>query len=539
MIRNLGFELGKGLGKEKQGIIKPLEAVQKKAYNSNFENLQEERFQKQKTFNKEPNDVKKEGSDEEQRRSDDETEKIVKRWKKNPKKIKKKVKQLDELQAEKTILQDLPMKIIDMRGPTPILSEGFSSKNEKKGVLAELLMVLKSDYEGNKHKYHDYSRKIRFAEDSIVNNRYEIGLYEGKIGDLEKKKMFFNEILTFFKKNAEIDETIDFLDSLVKRYKKMVMEYEIYLYFLKIFSEKAKISIKLMSLHGDLKAIKPYFNQLYEIFTEIFPKNRRVDPLDFEKSEDSYNKNPVKLIKMAFEIAVLPMIRTYITNEIDITRDSDEMLDFFNDWKLILGQNTTLQVFSQLIEPKLLIELKTYDPASKTKPFAHLWLFPWLDYFNKDTLSQYSKLISAKMIKWLTNWEIHDKMGFKLIKPWKDIMDTEIWKGLINRGILPKLMFSMKEMKIQPEAQDISIIRSILPWFDVLEIKEIEIILENGLLKRLMDVLIKWLEIDGRRIEEIEGWVNGWKGILGGKAAGSSVVGDYFLNMKRLIEERK
>jgi len=138
MARHLGFELGKGLGKDKQGMINPVEAVRKTAYNTNFENKILE-----KTENVEMNE---EVIEEKSHKIRDETEKVSKRWKvgrRNKTKKKIDVKDLENEWYNVDKKEDIQQKIIDMRGPETVYIENMARGEKKTGVLAEFLLILK------------------------------------------------------------------------------------------------------------------------------------------------------------------------------------------------------------------------------------------------------------------------------------------------------------------------------------------------------------------------------------------------------------
>ena len=543
MIKNLGFELGKGLGKEKQGILKPVEAVQKTAYNSNFENRsfskKDENYEED--LEKEEKLEKNEENREEKNRDD--TEKIVRRWKKSSQKTKKTLK-IEDLQGEKLILQEkTPLKIIDMRGPSAVFLEDFSRISHEKTAnitsLSELRLSLKSEYEGNKHKLHDFLRKMRFEEDNLVANRYEIGLLEQDSKEFLEKKEFFEEILRkileFDKLNFE--EFLQIFEDLSRKHRKKLLEYEIYVYFVKEFSHKASLSISSQSLHSDLQRIFNFFQRIFAILCEIFPKNLIYDPLNPSK-EDFLCKTPKKLMKMAFEASIFPIIRSYITNEFSLVKNSEEILEFLHDFQKVLPEEILQEFFDIFIYPKIEEEIHEFEPF-KTKNPIHHWFFLWLPWLKPEFFANSTKFLQLKFIKALNSWDLKEqKHEFSLLKPWKTVMPKDLWDSLKKRAILPKLLFAINSTKIQPENQNIEGILQVLPWIDLLEAEEIELLFE-GLLKKIMNTLINWLDKTRKNLAEINVWINGWKGLLGTKVFSIGNLADYFLNMKKLIENNE
>lgn len=528
MIKNLGFEIGKGLGKEKQGILKPLEAVQKTSYNTNFENKLEEKYEAQ-----EKKGVKNE-KEMKLQRSNDETEKIVKRWSKSRKNSKKNYLLPQELIQDKVFLNNVPQKIVDMRGPNPVFLEQVAGDaQEKKGVLGEYLLLLKTEYETNKHKLHDTLRKIRTDEDQIMANCYEIKVLEGRANELSNEKTFLSQAQITIKclQSLSVEEVLSEFSTFCKKNRKKVLEFELYLYFLKELTRKIKAKVSLSTLRADLEIIYPFFSEVSQILNDLFPSNVKIDPLEPMK-QGFLTKTPRKLIKAVFESSLLPILRTYITNEFSLVHDSEEMLAFLNKWKHVLNDQFIQNLFDSLIQPKIELEIKEYEPSRQKYP-VHIWLYQWLPWLKEDFFHSLSKILQLKFIKNLNNMDIKDVSALNLIKPWKGIMQNELWESLIKRAVLPKLMFLSYEIKIQPKNQNIDPIKSIIHWIEILELKDIELLLENNLLKKLLETLIEWIKMPNKKKEEIDIWYNGWKKFLPPQIVS---IGEYFESMKKLID---
>ena len=117
-----------------------------------------------------------------------------------------------------------------------------------------------------------------------------------------------------------------------------------------------------------------------------------------------------------------------------------------------------------------------------------------------------------------------------MIRPWKDIIPKEQWENMLNRGVLPKLVFYADSLKIRPESQEIKIIKELLKWSEIMGKEQIEIAFE-GVFKKLDHAFNEWMIKPGKRVEEMIIWVNGWEGML--KSVTNKIAkSDFFKKMK-------
>ena len=62
MLQNLGYKVGQGLGRENQGILNPIEAVNKNAYSTNYELTMNKKKKKVKGVSKKPVETSEQGA---------------------------------------------------------------------------------------------------------------------------------------------------------------------------------------------------------------------------------------------------------------------------------------------------------------------------------------------------------------------------------------------------------------------------------------------------------------------------------------------
>lgn len=426
------------------------------------------------------------------------------------------------------------MKVIDMRGKETSYFNDYSiiksiktnekeDKNEKEMVfLGEFLLHVKCNYEKEKHNLQACDRQKKYEEDKIITNKYEIEVFSKKINedvlkiDLYKK---IKEILVFLSEkeknipSVSISEILSLFQSTISLYKEIVLEYNLHYFFLKVFALKFTEMITSSNLSSSLQENYPFFDQIYKLLSKLFNHlSIKSDLFDNEIDSDTKQKKLETSLTLLYENSIFIVLRSYICNEWNPKFDSDILLDFFEKYQPIFPKTLSNQLISLIILPRLDKEIKNWDPT-KEAMMVHLWVHPWLKYIKIEKFKDIFVHISKTFISALQKWHPSDKSALILIKPWKGVFLNDIWNGVINRAILPKLIFSLSELKIEPNNQNIDNVKWALEWIDLFDQEQINILIEN-LLEHLEHVLGIWMSRKDRNIEEIKIWIEGWRKLL-------------------------
>ena len=186
--------------------------------------------------------------------------------------------------------------------------------------------------------------------------------------------------------------------------------------------------------------------------------------------------------------------------------------------------------------PKLQQFVEEWSPISDKMPI-HIRLHPWFPLLGSQRLEQLWKSIQLKISQLLQHWEPQDKSALILLKPWLRVFEQSSWENLIIRCILPKLLFALKDFEINPKKQKIEPLKWLLEWADYIPRDNLVSILENNVLRKIVEVGMEWVSTPNCKIEEVRGWLSGWKELLGEKVMNIPAVKHYFKSFENIINK--
>ena len=159
-------------------------------------------------------------------------------------------------------------------------------------------------------------------------------------------------------------------------------------------------------------------------------------------------------------------------------------------------------------------EIRDFEPFKSKFPI-NIWLIHWLDDYReiiaKDGLFE---LIQSKIIRNLNNFDFLDEKSnflIDLLRPWRNILEKSGFEYIAKRSIMPKVLFILQGLKIQPNDQNIRGFLVARDWMEFIEREQAEGLLEKHLIWKLKEILMKWLGIKGRKVDEIRVWIDGWR----------------------------
>jgi len=563
MMQALGYRVGTGLGSQEQGRVEPIQAFKKtmldgkKPISSSLDKNKNKGSSLQDEF---LNDLEEEKLDIE------ESEK-PKLWKKgksrNRMKVLRKTRHIKpndisvpESEIVKPIIQQ---KVIDMRGPQIMYFEDYSAlKNldhskqvttsSKPTVLNEMLLTLRGNIDKTKYNLQSSERKIKIEKDKIVNYNYEKTHLQERQQTFEKN---LNGLKILKTKLNEFRIHSDSLNSL----KTLQLFEDCFLATPEQFSylnlEHLFLSTILKKIQLEVQSWKINESTLefnYELFTNIKSFLIKVlqcrDYLKYKSYTDDFsslisdqsnydNEKLEKYLTNLFSQTWTLPVRSFILNEWK-PEDSEILISLFEKWKAIVPNSITTQLYDTVVMPKLQQFVDQWSPTSDKIPI-HIRLHPWFPLLGNDRLEKVWKLIQLKISQLLLHWEPQDKSALILLKPWLRVFDQKTWENLIIRCILPKLLYAMKDFEINPKKQKIDPLKWLLEWADYIPYENLIGILENYVLRKIVEVGMEWISSSNCKVGEVRGWLSGWKELLGEKIMKFPAVNHYFQSFENIL----
>ncbi|KAI0983954.1 hypothetical protein GJ496_003355 [Pomphorhynchus laevis] len=538
LLLKMGFEQGKGLGKDLQGRVVPVQAVKRKgkgtvgAYGSEHPDVRQEQQTSRpitkKTKEKQYRWKKNEGNSSELPVYLT-SEHIVKSRELREDALLSLNQKIDvENELNFDVMNDsgenIPMKIVDMTG-----RERREYSSIKQCYESQPLSMNKSVISNSKKQHFMelfYTEQLlKFIDQQLVTNELKLlAMDKQAIYDESVKSNLHIEV-------KRIDNEISRCDSELKRYQGVLQliqlcldksqctaspnEFLAFLYgkyhkCLSMFSEEFRIlkledffielAISALKEIIRLKNIEDHTEELIDVFTGFqTSEDCQLIPSKYANAKDT----------VLWEV-LTPVVRTFFISW--NPRRPDSAINFIESWRRHLPDWLLHNYKVQLIIPKLQYELDSWNPLSDTVP-VHAWIHPWLPVLDSDVFETLLIIIRQKLAVALQKWHPSDTSAMLILRPWQDVFSSGVWHAFMCESIVPKLESAMCAFVINPSNQDISQWNWIMSWYGIVADQSLIQILENHFFPKFLQILRTWLA-NNADYSEVANWFSGWKALI-------------------------
>lgn len=212
--------------------------------------------------------------------------------------------------------------------------------------------------------------------------------------------------------------------------------------------------------------------------------------------------------RLLWEVWV-PVMRTCVSNW--QPRNVGPMVDCIEVWAPLLPQWILDYLVEQLILPRLQREVDNWNPLTDTVPI-HSWIHPWLPLLQSRLEPLYPP-IRSKLSNALQRWHPSDASARLILQPWKDVFTPGAWEAFMVKNIIPKLALCLEELVINPHQQQMEPFHWVMDWEGMLSPSSLVSLLDKNFFAKWLQVLCSWLS-NSPNYEEITKWYLGWKGIF-------------------------
>ncbi|XP_040582853.2 LOW QUALITY PROTEIN: tuftelin-interacting protein 11 [Lepeophtheirus salmonis] len=524
LLLQMGYQAGKGLGKDLQGRHSIIEAFQRKGKGAIG------------AYGKEGNRPKKVHSDEE-----NEYQRSKSHWRKegisNNSKVKYVYKSIDQVLDEgwRKVNNDEDenaseiksrTKVIDMTGKESRILSGYhaiaSSKHvpdEDVEMNTELSKIPSAMHFELPELMHNLNMLVDMCEENIISSDRKVKYHKDRIEVLTVEEEKLSSIVN--KESSEIhilNKILDALDTIEERHSKgnlssedsLQLFTELKTNFTKDYIRYEIPYIASTVVNPILKKELSVWNPLISSGSEKIRNNFNcwknvlcINPEANSPEEDPY-------YSILWE-SWMPKVRTTV-NIWQAKVAPDALINFLSSWFVSLVPKWMEDnILLQLVLPKIQNDVNVWNPQTDTVPI-HSWLHPWLPLLSNNLEIVYPT-IRNKLGNALSNWDPSDRSAKLILLPWKEVFSKGSMHAFLIKYVLPKLEISIQKLIINPHQQDLAPWNAVMEWVDMLPPNVIVGLLEKHFFPKWLQVLATWLN-HRPNYNEVTKWYEGWKSIF-------------------------
>ncbi|KAL0110405.1 hypothetical protein PUN28_013796 [Cardiocondyla obscurior] len=534
LLLQMGFEPGKGLGKQLQGISAPVEAHLRRGRGAIGA------YGPEKTP-KIP-EKKKDDDGEEAK----ESKSKVSQWRKgdsNKKKVRYVYRSVDQVLEDGKLKPNrkIPVssdmsrvKVIDMTGPEQRILSGYHAIAGGQQCPDET--VITSDKKLKKLNFalpelqHNLNLLVDMCEQDIIQNDRRMRHLNDRVIALESEKKNLSKV---------VDQHSQLIDTLEN----------VFVIVTKLMNETNELS-----LQETAEAFKNLQDNYYEEY-KMYELGELASSFVAPKIKDyllNWNplmqpKQPIKLFqqwKDILENGVSTTLQTQTMQSYDqlvwnawmpsirgaiqqwTCRQPESLIELIEYWMPLLPNWILENILDLLVLPKLTLEVEEWNPLTDTVPI-HTWIHPWLPLLRNRLDTLIYPIIRRKLGSALGGWHPSDRSARLMLQPWAEVFSKGDMEAFLVKNIIPKLQIALSEFVINPHQQHLDQWNWVYEWKELIPVHIMAGLLDKFFFPKWLQVLALWLN-HSPNYDQVTTWYMGWKGMLSDKLLTEPVIKEHF-----------
>ncbi|XP_012550229.2 septin and tuftelin interacting protein isoform X2 [Bombyx mori] len=479
LLLQMGYQPGKGLGKDLQGISAPVEATLRKgrgaigAYGPEKATIKAKKEEERRIKDKEDQDK-------------DKTEKNY-NWKKSHKGRYFYRDAADVIQEGKPTTYTIAsnelsrVPVIDMTGKEKRVLSGYHALRAQ-APRYEHEPRRKCQNFSAPQLVHNLEVMVECCEQDIIQNARELQQAEDEIVVLER----------------DIDEC----DQQLKEHDEVIGKVQA---ILEKVEELNKPDVSLEKAHQVLASLKETYPAEYEMLGLGTIAGNIVSPLlsallaTWSPLENPEEPLPVfvkwkqVLTEEAFNSLLWQHYVPHISNAVESwnPRTPEPMVQALTSWRAVCPAWLLSSCASRYVVSRVLAAVRVWDPTRDTQP-VHQWVLPWHELAGESLSQAVYPLIRSRLSSALSAWHPADGSARGVLRPWK-----EAWGGalvaLLHRHVLPKLEHCLMHAPLDLVGGENTAWQWCVEWREVAGAAALGALAGRTLLARWLAALAAWL----------------------------------------------
>ncbi|EDQ89632.1 uncharacterized protein MONBRDRAFT_7972 [Monosiga brevicollis MX1] len=556
LLAKMGWKPGKGLGVAEQGISSPIEVNSNRRRNQGLQDQGERTEQSRRDFGE------KEDSEDEEIR---EFREARQQWRRDdPAAGSKSRRKAPRKQYKYTTAEDLlqtrgpeapaegtapapGIKIIDMTGPSQRVIDSTSGVSQNLSGDQRPVYASVDGQVPMPELQHNVNLLVSMAETELMRLDMRVKQEEQQLRALREEKEEMNTKLTSETRHLEtVAALLTALAPLEEAGPKLDVDAT-----LATFTELRTThgrAYQALGCPAILKsALEPALIRRLQTWRPLQEPDRYVATFAQARLELLYEDRfrssalPKEVEMEEYEhllwVTFLPRLRTAIMADWDPRTNSEAaaLNTVLEAWSPVLPGWLLEHVLRQLVLPRVQRAVEEWDPRTDPVPI-HLWLAPLVEVLGAAPLEAVYPTLRYKLMSCLQAWTVTDGSALAMLAPWKNVWSTTDMSAFVQRAILPRIVAGLKAVAVDPSNQDLSVVRAVLAWQDLLGGPATLIpLLVRHLLPKLLRTLCQWLVQPGVQFPEVMKWYQGWKALLPAAVLAEPTVKREFMAMLKLI----